>query len=104
MERGEVLALVGESGSGKSTIARGLSGLIAPLAGRILLEGQVLAPLIGARPPALRRRIQYVFQNPDASLNPRMRIGAILARPLKVFYRLDAAAARARIERGLDDV
>jgi peptide/nickel transport system ATP-binding protein len=101
--RGETLALVGESGSGKSTIARAISGLLRPLAGRILFQDQPLAGRVAGRTPEQRRQIQYVFQNPDASLNPRIRIGATLARPLQVFGR-GGAAVRERVAAALDDV
>ena len=99
---GETLALVGESGSGKSTVARAIAGLVAPEAGRITLDGAPLAGDVAARTPEQRRRIQYVFQNPDASLNPRARILEALARPAAFFFgrHPDAAA----IARALDDV
>ena len=104
IERGETLALVGESGSGKSTIARAISGLISPVVGRITFEGRALPGPVRNRSRDLRRRIQYVFQNPDASLNPRMRIGRILARPLEIFFDADRAEVRSRVGRALDDV
>lgn len=104
VERGETLALVGESGSGKSTVARAISGLLNPDAGQILFKGERLAGLLRHRPRELRRTIQYVFQNPDASLNPRMRVGAILARPLEVFFDAGGAELRGRIARALQDV
>ena len=104
IEPGETLALVGESGSGKSTVARAISGLLAPGEGRILFRGEPLAGLLRHRPHDLRRQIQYVFQNPDASLNPRMRVGAILARPLEVFFDLDRHEIRNRVKAVLDDV
>ncbi len=104
VERGETLALVGESGSGKSTVARAISGLLNPDSGQILFKGERLAGLLRHRPRELRRTIQYVFQNPDASLNPRMRVGAILARPLEVFFDAGGAALRGRIARALQDV
>jgi peptide/nickel transport system ATP-binding protein len=104
VESGETFALVGESGSGKSTVARAVSGLLAPRAGRILFEGEPLPGLVGARSRELRRRIQYVFQNPDASLNPRARIGAILARPLELFFDLDRRTIGGRVARALEDV
>jgi peptide/nickel transport system ATP-binding protein len=104
IKAGETFALVGESGSGKSTVARAVSGLLAPRAGSIQFEGQVLPALVAARSRELRRRIQYIFQNPDASLNPRTRIGAILARPLEIFFKLDRPAIEKRVARALEDV
>jgi peptide/nickel transport system ATP-binding protein len=102
--RGETVALVGESGSGKSTVARAVSGLIAPTTGRILLKGQPLPGLVRERSGDQRRRIQYIFQNPDASLNPRARVGAILARPLEMFFDLDGRTVRERVQAMLQDV
>lgn len=104
IDRGETLALVGESGSGKSTVARAISGLIKPSAGGIQFEGQPLAGSVGARSDDLRRRIQYIFQNPDASLNPRATIGTILARPLEFFRELDHRSIRERVVGALHDV
>jgi peptide/nickel transport system ATP-binding protein len=94
MGRSETFALVGESGSGKSTVARAVSGLLPPQIGRILLDGEALAPLVRNRTDGQRRRIQYIFQNPDASLNPRARIGTILARPLEMLGGGSDIAAR----------
>ena len=85
LRAGEVVALVGESGSGKSTIARAISGRLPPRAGTISLDGTLLAPALKARSVEELRQIQYIFQNPDASLNPRRRIRAILARPVDHF-------------------
>ncbi|PSH70172.1 ABC transporter ATP-binding protein [Phyllobacterium brassicacearum] len=79
---GEVMALVGESGSGKSTIARAISGRLPPQSGSVKLDGKLLQPTLKLRPPEQLRQIQYIFQNPDASLNPRRTIRAILERPL----------------------
>jgi peptide/nickel transport system ATP-binding protein len=90
--RGEILGLVGESGSGKSTVARAISGLLTPVSGEIKLEGMALEKLVKDRPREQRRKIQYIFQNPDASLNPRARIGGILARPLSVFFNAKSSA------------
>jgi len=87
-EPGQCLALVGESGSGKSTIARCIAGLHVPSAGQILFDGQPLAGTAHARPLEMRRRIQIVFQNPFASLNPRQRVRNQIARPLRVLRRL----------------
>ena len=100
--RGETFALVSESGSGKSTMARAVSGLLAPREGRIFFNGEPLAPLVRHRTLEQRRRIQFVFQNPDASLNPRARIGTILARPLEMFG--EAGDTAARVATALADV
>ena len=101
---GETFALVGESGSGKSTIARAVSGLLAPRAGKILFRGEPAPDRVAARPRELRRLIQYVFQNPDASLNPRIRIRNILARPLELLGSIAAAELDSRVAAALDDV
>jgi peptide/nickel transport system ATP-binding protein len=85
LRAGEVVALVGESGSGKSTIARAISGRLPPRGGTISLEGAALAPALKDRTVEELRQIQYIFQNPDASLNPRRRIRAILERPIDHF-------------------
>jgi peptide/nickel transport system ATP-binding protein len=101
---GECLALVGQSGSGKTTLARSIAGLHRDVSGEMTLTGAVLPPGIRQRPAAARRRIQYIFQNPYASLNPRRTVGEIVARPLRLFAGLDAEAARARVVRELERV
>ena len=102
--RGETFALVGESGSGKSTIARAIAGLLPPMEGNILFQGEPVPALVEERTRSTRRDIQYVFQNPDASLNPRKRIQGILARPLEMFFDLDRATLQRRVEAALHDV
>ena len=83
IERGRTLALVGESGCGKSTVARLLVGLYAPTAGRVLFDQRDIAQtLAGPDAPALRRRMQMIFQDPYASLNPRWKVLDIVAEPL----------------------
>ena len=99
IERGRTLALVGESGCGKSTVARLLVGLYAASAGAVRFDGQDAAA-VWASPQglALRRRMQMIFQDPYASLNPRWRVRDIVAEPLREHGLLsDAAALDARV-------
>src|SRR5579862_173845 len=106
IRRGETFALVGESGCGKSTVARLLVGLYEPTRGRIEFDGVDLAELRSrAEILPLRRRIQMIFQDPYASLNPRWRVREIVAEPIRT-HRLRAgeAAIRARVAELLEQV
>jgi oligopeptide transport system ATP-binding protein len=85
LARGETLGLVGESGSGKSTIARALLRLVPAESGVAWFHETDLLQLSGARLHAMRRHLQLIFQDPLASLDPRMNIGDILGEPLRVF-------------------
>src|SRR5258707_14358566 len=95
---GETLAIVGESGSGKTTLARMLLRLIEPDSGELFVEGRDFLAAAGAELRALRREMQMVFQDPFASLDPRMRVGAIVAEPLEIHEpQLGRAERRARV-------
>jgi peptide/nickel transport system ATP-binding protein len=101
LARGEVLGLVGESGSGKSSILQAITGLWPRAAGTITLTGpdgqaKPLAPRTADRPLERLRAVQLVFQNPDASLNPRQRIAGILAQPLGLYHTAGSAGLRGR--------
>src|SRR5690606_3539766 len=88
--RGETFALVGESGSGKSTAARMVVGLLAPSGGDVTIDGVPMVGRASARDrQKLRRRIQMIFQDPYASLNPRWKVEDIVAEPIRAFRLLE---------------
>ena len=105
IQPGETLGLVGESGCGKSTLGRTLLRLIEPTAGSIRFDGQALEGLAPGKLRAFRRHMQMIFQDPYASLNPRMTVGATLAEPLEIHHLAPTRAARAaRVAELLEEV
>jgi ABC-type glutathione transport system ATPase component len=96
--RGQTLGVVGESGSGKSTVARMVLGLIEPTAGEVRFDGTVVAGAHSGRLRRMRRRMQPVFQDPYAALNPRMRVEQILCEPFRIHSSL--AGSEAHLPRG----
>lgn len=96
--RGKTLGLVGESGSGKTTIGRTIVRLYKPTEGQILLDGQDLAQLEGEPLRQVRQRVQMVFQDPHASLNPRYTIGSLIAEPMHIYRTGSASEIRERTE------
>ncbi len=98
VDAGETLALVGESGCGKSTVSRLALRLIEPDQGRIRFEGRDLLGLDASELRAFRRKAQLIFQDPYASLNPRMTVSQILTEPLALHDLVPAAARRERVE------
>ncbi|MEU6623946.1 ABC transporter ATP-binding protein [Streptomyces litmocidini] len=112
VHEGEVLGLVGESGSGKTTLARAIAGLAPDGTGTLALRGAPLPPRLSRREADVRRRVQMVFQNPDASLNPSHRVRTVLRRALATLAvpgagrepaALDDLLERTRVDRELLD-
>ena len=101
---GMTVGIVGESGCGKTTLARCISGLVEATAGEIELEGQALPPVVTQRPRKLLKKLQVVFQNPDASLNPQHTVGEIVGRPLALLGDVSKGRVSRRVAELLEAV
>lgn len=105
LRRGEVLGLVGESGSGKTTLAKAVLCLVRPTAGSVLLEGETISTLSERHVRPLRRRMQPVFQDPHASLNPTMNLEEAVGHPLRIHHvAASPEERRARVAEALERV
>jgi peptide/nickel transport system ATP-binding protein len=100
----QCVALVGESGSGKTTLARCIAGLHRNFTGEVALRATPMPPGARARDREMRRELQYVFQSPYSSLNPRKTIGQIIAQPVRLFFDLDHGETNERIVATLERV
>jgi ABC-type glutathione transport system ATPase component len=104
INRAEIVGVVGESGSGKTTLARCIALLDRPDTGRVIFKGEDLTKLSGADLRARRRYIQTIFQDPYASLNPRMRIGDVLEEVIRYHRLATGPGIAARVKQLLDQV
>lgn len=102
IRRGRTVALVGESGSGKSTLARVITGLLPPIQGRVIYDGQDLPPALMKRKKDSLRVMQMIYQMPDTALNPRQRVSRIIGRPLQFYYGIHGKEGEKRVLELLD--
>ncbi len=104
LRRGEIFGLVGESGSGKTTLARTALRLLEPTSGRILFDGEEITHLSENELRPYRRRMQMVFQDPHAALNPAMTLGEAIGHPLKIHFKISNANLKTKVLKILEEV
>jgi len=104
LSRGKTVAVVGESGSGKTTLARVITGLLRPLKGTIVLDGEELPAKFNDRSKEMLRHLQMIYQMPDVALNPRQKVREILGRPLEFYFGMRGIERRKRIVDLMDHV
>ena len=97
VRRGRTVALVGESGSGKSTLARVITGLLPPFKGKVVFDGDELAPALKSRDRDRLRRMQMIYQMPDTAINPRQKVRKIIGRPLSFYFGMSGKKRKNRI-------
>lgn len=101
---GQTLAVVGESGSGKSTLARVITGLLPPIEGETVFDGEVLSKAFGDRSKDDLRQLQMIYQMADTAMNPRQTVATIIGRPLEFYFDLKGAAKKKRILELLEEI
>ena len=104
LPKGQTVALIGESGSGKTSIARTIAGLMVARKGHVIFDQEEINVPFEKRPKHLIRQIQYIFQNPQYSLNPKRNIKYSLGRPLDIFFNLSNKEKNKRLEQLLNSV
>ena len=104
VDRNSTLGIVGESGCGKTTLAKCIAGLVPPNDGKLAFAGSDAARIVEQRPVAMQRELQMIFQNPDATLNPKRTAGEAIARPLQLFGTVPRAEIKNEVNRLLEAV